>query len=289
MARRRRAIASAAALAVLAAGCDPAPPLTARPALYRVTDADTVIWLIGTVHVLPPKVAWETATILAAERDADTLVTELPALAPGDAAQAFAAMARAPDLPPILERVPTAARAPLARLAKRAGLSLDSLSAMKSWAAALTLSAAAARIDGGASPANGVESVIEARMAGRKRIGLETLPEQLGFFDALDERDQRRLLTSSVTSGASFRQVLDAWAAGDEARLAELVSGPLRAAPALEAALLTRRNARWTVWIAQRMARPGRVLVAVGAGHLAGPKSVVATLRARGLRVQRIQ
>lgn len=160
---------------------------------------------------------------------------------------------------------------------------------MKSWAAALTLSAAAARIDGGASPANGVESVIEARMAGRKRIGLETLPEQLGFFDALDERDQRRLLTSSVTSGASFRQVLAAWAAGDEARLAELVSGPLRAAPALEAALLTRRNARWTVWIAQRMARPGRVLVAVGAGHLAGPKSVVATLRARGLRVQRIQ
>lgn len=213
----------------------------------------------------------------------------MPALAPGDAAQAFAAMARAPDLPPILERVPATARVPLARLARRAGLSLDSLSAMKSWAAALTLSAAAARIDGGASPANGVEAVIEARMAGRERIGLETLPEQLGFFDALDERDQRRLLTSSVASGPSFRQVLAAWAAGDEARLAELVSRPLRAAPALEAALLTRRNARWTAWIAQRMARPGRVLVAVGAGHLAGPKSVVATLRARGLRVQRIQ
>lgn len=281
--------ALAAALAVFAAGCDPTPRLAARPALYRLADADTVIWILGTVHVLPPKIAWETPAIMAAERSADTLVTELPALAPGDAAQAFAAMAKAPDLPPILERVPVNARTPLARLAKRAGLSLDDLGAMKSWAAALTLSAAAARLDSGASPTDGVEAVIEGRMAGRRRIGLETLPEQLGFFDALDERDQRRLLTNSVTSGASFRDVLAAWGAGDEARLAELVNRPLRAAPALEAALLTRRNARWTDWIARRMARPGRVLVAVGAGHLAGPKSVIAALRARGLRVQRLQ
>lgn len=289
MARRRTAIAFVAALAVLAAGCDPSPRIAARPALYRVADADTVIWMFGAVHVLPAKVAWETPAIIAAERGADTLVTELPALAPDDAARAFAAIAKAPDLPPILDRVPVALRQPLTGLAARAGLSLDDLSAMKSWAAALTLSAAAAQTQSGATPANGVEAVIARRMAGRERIGLETLPEQLGFFDALDERDQRHLLAASLSPGASYRRVLAAWGAGDEARLAELVSGPLRSAPALEAALLTRRNARWTAWIAQRMTKPGRVLVAVGAGHLAGPKSVIAALRARGLRVQRLQ
>jgi uncharacterized protein YbaP (TraB family) len=37
------------------------------------------------------------------------------------------------------------------------------------------------------------------------------------------------------------------------------------------------------------MRAPGRILVAVGAGHLAGPKSVIAMLQARGFAVRRVE
>lgn len=277
------------ALVATLASCERARPIEARPALYLVEDADTRIWLFGTVHLLPDRVRWESPAIIAAERAADTLVTELPALDPDKGAETFAQLGHKAGLPPILDRVPPSSRARLQSLAARTGLSLDDLGAMKSWAAALTLSAAAAQADGDARASAGADAVIGQRLAGRPRIGLETLPQQLGYFDALTEADQRRLLVASVNDEDSYGATLDAWAKGDEARLAALVAKPMAAAPAIEAMLLTRRNARWTAWIVDRMTRPGRVLVAVGAGHLAGPKSVVARLRAQGLSVRRVQ
>ena len=57
----------------------------------------------------------------------------------------------------------------------------------------------------------------------------------------------------------------------------------------LRAVLLDRRNAAWSAWLAERLARPGTVFVAVGAGHLAGRESVQAKLKAQGLTVSRIE
>lgn len=276
-------------LAALLPSCDRPRPIEARPALYRLQDADTVIWLLGTVHVLPERVQWETPAIVEAERSADTLVTELPALPPGAAAQRFAQMGKATGLPPILDRLPPEQRDRLTKRAAALGIPLEQLDAMKSWAAALTLSSAAADADSDARADFGVEAVVARRFAGRPRIGLETLDQQLALFDGLSEADQRRLLAATLDRSATYQATLDAWASGDEARLAALVARPLVDAPAIESALLTQRNARWAAWLTKRMATPGRVLVAVGAGHLAGPKSVIARLRAAGWKVARVQ
>lgn len=276
-------------LAALPVSCDRPRPIEARPALYRLQDTDTTIWLLGTVHVLPARVHWETPAIIDAERAADTLVTELPAIDPALAGETFARIGTGSGLPPIVERVPPAIRPRLKALAARVHLSLDDLNGLKSWAAALTLSAAVARTDSDAAAAAGVDAVIGERLAGKPRIGLETLSGQLGLFDALTEADQRRLFADAVTSDGGYRATLDAWAKGDDARIAALVARPFADAPVIEAVLLTRRNARWAAWIAARMAIPGRVLVAVGAGHLAGPKSVIARLRAGGWKVARVQ
>ena len=48
------------------------------------------------------------------------------------------------------------------------------------------------------------------------------------------------------------------------------------------------RNARWAEWIGKRMARPGTVFLAVGAGHLGGPQSVQDKLAALGLKARRV-
>lgn len=226
-------------LAALPASCDRPRPIEARPALYRLQDADTTIWLLGTVHVLPERVHWETPAIVDAERRADTLVTELPALPPGAAAQRFAQMGKATGLPPILDRLPPEQRDRLTKRAAELGIPLDQLDAMKSWAAALTLSSAAADADSDARVDFGVEAVVARRFAGRPRIGFETLDQQLALFDGLSEADQRRLLAATLDRSATYQATLDAWASGDEARLAALVARPLVDAPAIESALLT--------------------------------------------------
>jgi uncharacterized protein YbaP (TraB family) len=53
--------------------------------------------------------------------------------------------------------------------------------------------------------------------------------------------------------------------------------------------MFTDRNARWTQWVNQRLATPGTVFLAVGAGHLAGDRSVVAMLKKQGRKVKRVQ
>ena len=78
------------------------------------------------------------------------------------------------------------------------------------------------------------------------------------------------------------------WLAGDADGLAELMNEGLTD-PALADALLYKRNENWAEWINTRLERPGTVFIAVGAGHLAGQKSVQDYLTQRGLTVERVQ
>ena len=47
------------------------------PALWKVSDEDTTIYLFGTVHVLPKELVWYDAEIDAALSASDTIVTEI--------------------------------------------------------------------------------------------------------------------------------------------------------------------------------------------------------------------
>lgn len=275
------------ALLLMLGGCGQAPE-PARPALFVARDGDTTIWLFGTVHLLPAGVAWETPRINAAIASADQLVAELPALPPDAAAKAFLKWGRAPGLPPILARVPAAQQPALKALADRTGTPLAQLDGLKTWAAALMLGARAAALSG-ADAEHGAESVIGARFATRPRLGLETLDAQFALFDALAEADQQRLLAGALKGNADYTATLTAWRNGDMAALARIIDAPLAASPAMRETLLTRRNARWAAWLANRMRAPGRVFVAVGAGHLAGPDSVIERLRSAGVQVSRVE
>jgi uncharacterized protein YbaP (TraB family) len=83
--------------------------------------------------------------------------------------------------------------------------------------------------------------------------------------------------------------MLRAWLTGDVEAIAATFNRDLQNSPALKAALLTRRNWNWSQWIERRLASPGTVMVAVGAGHLAGDVSVQRYLESRGYRVRRVQ
>jgi uncharacterized protein YbaP (TraB family) len=83
--------------------------------------------------------------------------------------------------------------------------------------------------------------------------------------------------------------MLKAWSRGDVAGIARSFDKDMAASPELKQSLISQRNANWSKWIEQRMGQPGQVMIAVGAGHLAGKDSVIAMLQKQGYTVRRVQ
>jgi len=78
------------------------------------------------------------------------------------------------------------------------------------------------------------------------------------------------------------------WVEGDADALAALMNEGMSDPEAAEA-LLYSRNRNWAEWIDARLEQPGTVFMAVGAGHLAGEKSVQDYLTERGIVSKRVQ
>ncbi|CAN5395069.1 TraB/GumN family protein [soil metagenome] len=294
---KRIAFVALAALALLSCRSNQTEAATSkvRPALWKISDADTTIYLFGTIHLLPKGLAWESPKIDRAIRASDTLILET--ILDPDPAKTGAIMVKlgvSPNLPPLMDRVPADKRASLQKVVDKSGVPLAALDKFETWAAALTLASAGLQeLD--ASSEYGAEKVLTARFAAVHKpvTGLETPTEQLGYFDTLPEAAQRTFLVSIADdqsdSKAEFTRMIKAWSAGDVKQIALTFDDELKQSPELSEALLRRRNANWATWIQTRMAKPGTVFMAVGAGHLAGPESVEAMLAARGIKAVRLQ
>ncbi|WP_422060880.1 TraB/GumN family protein [Sphingopyxis sp.] len=266
-----------------------------KPAMWAVKDADTTIYLLGTVHVLKPGLSWFDGAVRQAFDKSDELVLEL--VLPEDQAEmtkttfSLAVDASGKTLPQKLD--PEALKAFQAALTGL-GLPANAFDAFKPWFAGITLSVLPLT-KLGYNPEEGVEKQLTAAAkATTKPIsGFETLEEQLGFFDKLPEDQQVAFLNSTVKDIDKLGPTLDSlvllWGKGDPKKLAALMNESMDATPELTKTLLWDRNARWADQIKTRMDKPGTVFVAVGAGHLAGKHSVQDYLKARGLKAKRVQ
>ena len=111
--------------------------------------------------------------------------------------------------------------------------------------------------------------------------------------DRLPESAQRDLLEGAIENSATMKSefggMLSAWTRGDVVGIANTFDRDLSTSPALRDSLIRQRNANWSKWIEHRMTEPGAVMIAVGAGHLAGPYSVLELLRKDGYKVRRLQ
>jgi uncharacterized protein YbaP (TraB family) len=267
--------------------------VAARPAMWRLRDRDTTIYLFGTIHALPQNLQWHTARFDRALAGASEIVMEL---SPGDlGAGAQSAMLRhglATGLPPVLDRVAPDKRERLRHVIAQSGVPMETFDRMKSWMAGVMLAALGFQHMGIAAE-QGVERSLTQVAGHRPVTGLETAEQQIGYLDSLSEESQRALLASATEDPAAqrqeFEQMLAAWRRGDVDAIAATFNTDESMTAELRRTLLTQRNARWADWLRDRMERPGSVFVAVGAGHLAGPDSVIEQLRQRGIRVERVQ
>ena len=293
---RKVAVAAGIAATAVTALLPQAADAKGAPAMWSVSDADTTVYLFGTIHLLPADYKWRTPKFDRAIAGSNELVVEtiIDEKNPTELMAVMARLAVSPGLPPIAERVPPAKRALLADAIRKSGIPQGAYDRLETWAAAFLLLANQFK-ELELKGEEGVEVVLRGSFAAQgKPIGqLETNAEQLGFFDALSEASQRQLLEGAIESSPEtrkeFQAMLASWARGDVAAIARSFNSDLSASPELMNALIKRRNANWSKWIERRMAQPGSVMIAVGAGHLAGKDSVIELLKRDGYRVRRVQ
>ena len=259
----------AAALAAATPAAPPPSPASDSPAMFVVRDADTTIYIFGTFHALDGKSQWFDRDVKDAFDKSDELVLET--LIPERPSQpvSFGPGFRPPSVTPSASFLATT------RMAISAGQAQ------------------------GMQVGNGADMVLrhEAEAEGKAVEGLETLQFQIDMFNhmpsssagmpiarpgAATEPNQMQSLSKAMSDMQS------AWKRGDQSVFVSMLNQLKTASPDTYRMMFTERNARWADWIKARMQTPGTVFVAVGAGHLAGPDSLLVRLAEHGVPSQRV-
>jgi len=266
------------------------------PAMWTLADEDTEIHIFGTVHLLRPELEWRTDAFDSALSSADKIVFEVD-LKSEAAQRAFAtdffARGMFQDGRTLRGVLSDEDEEVVSAAFDSVGMPLDAVDAFEPWMASVNLGMMKLVADG-YDPNSGVETVIEteAAAAGKTFGFLETISQQSDAFDLLPEAEQISMLYESALlldeSPRMLDVLVDEWADGDIAGIAALVASPdgVGFSDSVYESVLVERNRNWVPQIEALLAEPGQVFIAVGAGHLAGPDSVITMLRDKGYEVE---
>ncbi|WP_411819520.1 TraB/GumN family protein [Hyphococcus formosus] len=271
----------------------------ATPAVWRVSDADSDYFLLGTFHILPPNLHWRTDEIAEAYDNADIVYFEVDADAPDAASKTLNIMmtqgfnAPGTTLSSLLDDHDAQK---LREIVGELSLPFAAVDTMRPWNAFLALSVQFI-INQGFEPGSGVDSVLlkNAKLSDKEVRFFETLEEQLSLFTGLDPETEKMLLTVTIRDWdeqqAAFDDLYEAWVSGDTEFLDVEMNEVLREqAPIVYDRLIVDRNITWADELEAALRNEsGTGLVAVGAAHLVGDEqSVPALLKKRGFDVSRV-
>lgn len=279
-----------------------APPI---PLLWKVSDADNEVYLLGSFHLLKPDDYPLSRDVDLAFVDAEALVFELApeemaspqlGMQMGQAALRTDGTRLSDALPPqTASRLDAWVARNGAALAKQ-GIQPQALQMFEPWFVALmvTLTGMAEQ---GLDASLGLDAHMAARAARAQKptSGLETGAQQIAFLDGMGAAEQQQFLEEALgesgQDGSDVRKLHAAWRAGDAETMWSGMALEMRTRyPALYQRINVARNDAWVPKIEARLARAGRddTLVVVGALHLLGEDGIVEKLRARGHAVERI-
>ena len=278
-----------------AAAETPLPTGSEGPALFKVADEDTTIYLFGTVHTLPADIDWRTGPVDTAIANSETLVTEID-LTPEKMAGVAAAMQAKGTLPAgetLRGLMNEDQRATFEAGLAEVGIPAEELDPLEPWLASVALIQFLSQ-RAGFSRDRGVENVLEGIFPeGTERVALEDVDFQISVFDETPVDQQITFLLSGaedpLESLAALNSIVELWSTGRLDELGDLMREGFEPLPELGERMIYSRNASWAEWIDARLDDPGTVFMAVGALHLSGERSVPDLLAEQGVEVKRIQ
>ena len=307
------ALALATGLATAASAADPsaastqpasAPQTSAqqasthRPLLWKVSDADNSLYLLGSIHVLKPGDYPLSTDIDAALDDAEHVMFEidLPSMAAPENLAMIQQTMMAADGKILSARLSPEARTQLETLLKASGASLEQVDPLDPWAINLSMALGIMQAMGFQADA-GVDKHIDARAraAGKSLGALETIDDQFAALDGGPMGEQVAGLEDFLSDPKKTVAMLDllhrAWMTGDVDTLDKTLRADLeRESPETYRLVNVARNDRWIPLLEARLKQQTSddTLAVVGAMHLLGSDGVVEKLRARGYTVERV-
>ncbi len=295
-------MAACAMLALTACASSAAPQAPATefppgPALFVVRDADSTMYLFGTLHIRRPGVAWGGAQAQAGLAEASEVWTELE-ISPNTDAQMQGLVGRygmAEPGRPLSSYFSAEENARIVAAAQQLGLQPQMVEAMKPWLVGLTIQVLQ-MMQAGYDPAAGADRQIDAfaDANGKTARWFETAEEQISMLAGMSPDVQRQMVLEAVdeaeAGAALMERMATAWETGDLTTLEQLVVDDMRTEyPEFYQVLLADRNDRWMTVLHQELQGAGVDFVAVGAGHMLGEDGLVAQLRALGYTVERVE
>ena len=293
--------ASVAALSVLIFSVAFAPASMAQaapnPALWKISDEDSNIYLFGTIHILNPDLEWRNEKINTAFAASKTVVFEAPADT-SDPSKMQALVARYgvnTDGSKLSDKISAESYQLLDTTLQNFGMppgSVANFEPLRPWLVGLTVTALHVQAQGG-DPNAGVEKVLGAAAAANNMTVayLETDEQQMQIFSGLSKGAERFFLEDGLKQIQGNPEMLDEmvflWQAGDIEALEEMLFASLVEQPELYEAMLTKRNKDWANQIEQMLAGSGDIFIAVGAAHLVGDDSVQELLEEKGITTVR--
>lgn len=269
------------------------------PLLWKVSDADNAVYLLGSFHLLKPDDYPLSKDIDAAFDDAKTVVFEVEPASLGtpETAEKFKLAAGYADGRTLSQVLPKAARDRLQKMLSVNGGSIEQVNAIEPWAVTLSLVLGMTQAMGFRQD-QGLDATLMKRAAEAQKpvAGLETVDDQINALDSMPMNEQvsglDELLAKPQETLSDLVEMHDWWKRGDLNSLDGKMRVEMKQKTPVSYDLVNvRRNDAWVPKIEQRLAEPGpdnNTLVVVGAMHLLGSDGVVDKLRAKGYTVERI-
>ena len=275
-----------------------APQSIKRPLLWKVSDADNSVYLLGSFHLLKAADYPLPVEIDRAFDDAESLLFEVDPIemnAPETMAIATKYMAyeEGKSLSNVL---PTPTLEKLDKMMAAGGGSVQAMEHSEPWAVSLGLVMGMTQ-SMGFKPELGLDRNLmeRAAKAGKPAAGLETVDAQLRALDSVPYDEQAtgldEFLDDPMKAAGEMKDMHDWWRAGDFTTLdSEMRVEMATKTPVSYKLLNVDRNDAWLPQVEQRLtgSTADDTLVVVGSLHLLGQDGLVERLREKGYKVERV-
>ena len=281
-------------VAVLAASLLLCPLLSqAASSVWKVSKGEDVVYLAGTVHVLPADQFPLPAEFDRAYQAADVLVLEADVPAPDDAQAGIRMMQKLsyPAGSSLKQKLTPQVYQALAGYLQPFGVDLAQLDRFKPGFIAMQL--AILEMHKAGINGEGVDAFFakKAKTDGKTTQFLETLDFQLSLMAGLGEGDESEFIRVNLANASDAAELLKksilAWRQGDMATIERLLLIEARVEDAKTyQQMFTARNQQWLPKISAMFGNSATELVMVGAGHLPGDDGVLRLLQQAGYQVE---
>ena len=261
--------------------------------LWKVAGKGGVVYLVGSVHLLPKDFYPLNPPLEAAYKDSDLLVEEVD-LAEMMAPEMQLSLLTRGQLPSSESLDKILSPSTMEALKKRLdglGALAQPLMRLRPWLLALMIDSLEWQKQG-FDPNFGLDKHFydQAKEDHKAVKGLETVNDQISIFESMSAPQQDHLLAQTLkdieTEQANMNRMIAAWRIGDAAAVEKIVLNDIQKESDLYQRLLVNRNKNWMPQIEELFARKGHTLVVVGAAHLVGPDGLLAMLKAKGYTIE---